>query len=590
MTRREIITHYAMDCRDDKFPACKKHKWMCQRLLRDFDRLDNDPDYPYYWDEAEAEKIVKWFTYLRHQKGELAGQPINLTPWQQSHICQLYGWRRKDNGRRRFTKMMIQVARKNAKTQEEAGVCLYEMSVTAKKNGEMMELFTAGGKKEESKKCFEEAGNLLNGSPLRPKFQINRSEIRYPDTGSYLKMLSKDDGKNGDGSNPAVLVLDEYHQHKNTDFYDLAMGSNSKSPLLIIITTAGVDPQNSPAYREYQYVSNVLNPDSDIEDEIYLIDICEQDEGEVDDPRLLTDEKLWLKSNPIRASFEEGRERIRQSYEKALQVPEEMPKVLTKNFNIWVQARAGGYMDMKKWKACEVQELPIDIRGLSCAVGIDVSATIDLTSCVFVIPYEDPVKKNAAGEPVVKYIVFHHSFIPNRDKLIERINVDKAPYDAWEMQGYLSVTNTDVVDQMEVVLWAMNFAKEHDLHIAYWAPDPSNAGLLMTTLSDAGENVCQVKQSYQSLNDPTLGLRNEIFSKNVMYLPDPLLNFAMGNAVVRKSNGLIKIDKDSTKQRIDPIDALICAFKLARYIKQDAYSQERANAALDAWMKTLDAL
>ena len=63
---------------------------------------------------------------------------------------------------------------------------------------------------------------------------------------------------------------------------------------------------------------------------------------------------------------------------------------------------------MKKWKACEVQELPIDIRGLSCAVGIDVSATIDLTSCVFVIPYEDPVEKNAAGEPVVKYIVFHH--------------------------------------------------------------------------------------------------------------------------------------------------------------------------------------
>lgn len=209
MTRREIIIHYARDCLDDKFPACKKHKWMCQRLLRDFDRLDNDPDYPYYWDETEAEKIVKWFTYLRHQKGELAGQPINLTPWQQSHICQLYGWRRKDNDRRRFTKMMIQVARKNAKTQEEAGVCLYEMSVTAKKNGEMMELFTAGGKKEESKKCFDEAGNLLNGSPLRPKFQINRSEIRYPDTGSYLKMLSKDDGKNGDGSNPAVLVLDK---------------------------------------------------------------------------------------------------------------------------------------------------------------------------------------------------------------------------------------------------------------------------------------------------------------------------------------------------------------------------------------------
>ena len=39
----------------------------------------------------------------------------------------------------------------------------------------------------------------------------------------------------------------------------------------------------------------------------------------------------------------------------------------------------------------------------------------------------------------------------------------------------------------------------------------------------------------------------------------------MSNAVVRRNNGLIKIDKDATIQRIDPVDATLCAYKLAMY-------------------------
>ena len=39
----------------------------------------------------------------------------------------------------------------------------------------------------------------------------------------------------------------------------------------------------------------------------------------------------------------------------------------------------------------------------------------------------------------------------------------------------------------------------------------------------------------------------------------------MSNAVVRRNNGLIKIDKDATTKRIDPVDAALCAYKLAMY-------------------------
>ena len=43
----------------------------------------------------------------------------------------------------------------------------------------------------------------------------------------------------------------------------------------------------------------------------------------------------------------------------------------------------------------------------------------------------------------------------------------------------------------------------------------------------------------------------------------------MSNAVIRQNQGLIKIDKDATTKRIDPVDATLCAFKLAMYHQFD---------------------
>ena len=591
MTRKEIIKRYAKKCINDEIPSCVKHKWACERALKDFQREANDPYYPYFWDEEAAELIVSWFKNLRHSKGELAGQPINLTEWQQFHLCQLYGWKRKKNGRRRFKKMFIEVSRKNAKSQELAGICLMETSYTSTKNGELCEAYTAGVKSAQSKIVFNEASLMLKGSKLRPKFKITRSRIEHIKTGSFIRPLSKDDGRNGsgDGTNPSCLVVDEYHAHPTSDFVDLSIGSNTKEPLLCIITTAGVD-LNAPCYREYEFCGNVLNPDVDIEDEEYLIDICEQDKEEVDDPRLLQDEKLWIKSNPIRATYPEGRGNIRTTYEKALKVPEDMPMCLTKNFDIWVQAKAGAYMDMSKWKRCEVQEFPVDIRGLQCVIGVDMSAKIDLTSVCFVIPYQDENEQDEEGAPVTKYIILQHSFITNRDILRAKEITDKFPYTASEMKGELSVTDSEIVNQKKIMLWALDKANELGLCIYGWACDPWNSAYFMTELSEKNHHVFDVSQTYGGLSEATKAFRDEVYQRHILYQPDSLLNFCMRNCVEKSHDGKIMIDKDRKTRRIDIIDAVINAFKIARYIKQDAYSKERANAALDAWMKTLDAL
>ena len=553
MTIKEELIKYSNDCISDNIPTCKKHKWACMRFLRDVERSAS-AECKFYWDESEAEKIVDWFALLKHSKGILAGQFIKLTTAQKFSLCQLYGWRRKKDGLRRFNKSYQQKGRKNAKSQEEAGIILYEMSYGSTKNHEIC--YCAGTKRSQSKLIFNVAQNMLKGSPIATKFKCNKQIIEHRKTGSFLVPLCKEDGRTGDGTNPAVLVLDEYHQHATTEFYDLGIGSNTKEPLLMIITTAGLD-LNVPCYQqEYQYVSGLLDPDKpDIENDKYFGDIFEV-EGDIP----LNDENFELlakMANPVRAYYPEGLQKIYDDYIIAKQTPEKMTVFLTKALNVWVQAKEGGYMDMAKWNACKVQKLPVDIHGREVYIGFDMSAKIDLTSVSFIIPYMD-------GE-TVKYLLFSHSFIPNRDKLRERTKADKMPYDSWERAGFLTVTDTEIVDQNAVINYVKGFVSSQGLKINCLCFDPANASKIMLELSEIGYDVIEVNQSHKSLNEPTTAFREQVYCGHVVFLDNPLLNYAMGNAVVRVNNGLIKVDKDMSRKRIDPVDATICAFKMAMY-------------------------
>ncbi len=143
MTIKQELIAYAKGCINGKITSCTKHKWACQRFLDDLERA-KQKDCPFIWNESEAQKIVKWFSYLKHSKGVLAGQPIILTTVQKFDLCQIYGWLKRGTKYRRFNKAYMQKARKNAKSQEQAGVALYEMAYSSVKNGEINECYCAG--------------------------------------------------------------------------------------------------------------------------------------------------------------------------------------------------------------------------------------------------------------------------------------------------------------------------------------------------------------------------------------------------------------------------------------------------------------
>lgn len=297
--------------------------------------------------------------------------------------------------------------------------------------------------------------------------------------------------------------------------------------------------------------------------------------------RNLEDENIWKKANPIRMSYKNGADKIRTAWRVAKEIPEKMTAFLTKMLNIWVQAKENGYMDMAKWKACQVDKIPIDTHGMSVYVGFDMSAKIDLTSVTFVIPFLSG-EFDQTGKEIVKYILYSHSFIPNREKLAERKAKDKVDYDAWERMGFITVTDTPIVDQNAVMQYVLDTCAENDWNIECLCFDPANASKLMMDLSNEGYIVEEVFQSHKHLNEATQGFREQVYCGNILYEYNPVLNFAMSNAVIKTNQGLIKIDKDATTKRIDPVDSTLCGFKLAMYHEFGSSYQEGIDRFLES--------
>lgn len=543
---KEWLIQYSKDVLNDEVVSCVKHKQACQRFLNDLENEGTD-NFPYIFDEAKALRFFDWMRLFKHRKGVLQGQHIEPAPIQLFVFSNVYGWIHKDTGYRRFKKAYWQVARKNAKSQTLAVVGSYEASAFGESAAEV---YCAATRKEQARIVWNEIDKMIKASPeLKDKFKTAYGQIEHIKSDSIIRPLSKEDQKSGDGFDPQCGIIDEYHLHKTSEYYDVIdSGMVSRTqPLLMIITTAGFD-LSLPCYRvEYKYVSDILNTNSPIENENYFVMINELDEG--DD---IKDESVWEKANPIVCSYPEGRKSIRDKLQVALDVPEKMRNFLTKNMNIWINRRENGYMDMSKWSACE----PVpdeELRGRHCYVGVDLSKRVDLTSVAFIFPLDDG------------WAIRHKSFIPE-DALQERKNSDNVPYDLWEKQGYLAATSGNVVDYEHIEVEIERMAKQNDWTIQEICYDPWNFSYIHQRMENKGYDMVEIRQGIPTLGEPTKAFRDETYDGNIYHNDDPLLTWAVGNAVTKMdAQENIMLDKSKSSDRIDPIAAVINGFTRAMY-------------------------
>jgi phage terminase large subunit-like protein len=507
------------------------------------------------YDEQTALRVKKFIERQKHSIGQYAGQPFILQDWQCNDIIKpLYGTLNSD-GFRQYRICFVFVARKNGKTTLAAPVALYHLAADHEMGGQ---IYSAATDKDQASLVFDEAAHMVHQNPsLERKCKVidSRKRIVNYRTNSFYRAIPVNAPASW-GYNTSCVIYDEIHAAANRELFDIlrTSGGARRQPLLFIITTAGYD-RNSILWEIYDYAKKVKN--KVIIDKTFLPVIYELDEG--DD---WEDEKNWYKANPALGTFR-SLEEMRSLYHYAKENPGFINTFKRMYLNIWTSQETR-WLDISKWDDCPHELNLKSLKGKVCYGGLDLSSTTDLTS--FSLVFED-------------FSVRPFFFIP-RERMKEKIKIDRVPYDVWEGKGLLTVTNGEVIDYGAIERKIGKLAQIYQIkQINY---DRWNADMLVQRLISKGMvNMVPIGMGYQSMNAPTKYLESLILEKKLNHGANPILRWNFDNVmIITDPAGNIKPDKSKTKQRIDGIVATIMALDglMRNQKKPSIYETEKVKA------------
>ena len=548
-------TQYALDVVEGRRVAGRPEIQACRRHLDDLARTElvesgelDAAAWPWVFDEARANKIATWFSFLRHVEGPLAGTPINLEPFQIFDLGSIFGWVHRFTGLRRFEKAYIQEARKQGKSTIMSGIALYLMCGDGE---ESPNVYCAAVDRDQARIIYRSAKAMAQKSPdIQKRLKIRDYMISHVSRNGELKALSKET-KNKDGLNPSGVIIDEYHAHPTSEIYDLlwsAWGQRAQA-LMAIITTAGFETNENPCYSEYGYCKQILA--GLVANDRYFVIIRELDPDDNEH-----DPAVWIKANPLRAATPASLAKLQEQHDEAFGSlsPAKVRNFRVKNLNIWVDEVEDSYIGdlLPRWNGLGVskQEFLDLVHGKMAIVGVDLSKRIDLTAAGWLFDLPDG-----------RVAVCAMGFIPS-EAVARHEKTDKVMYREWERAGWVTVTDGDVTDYHAIETHIHDCELEYGWKVHELAFDPYAATHFANDMQAQGYTAVEIRQGVKTLSEPTKLFREMIAQGRIVHDGSPTLTWCLANAKEQQdSNENIKLSKRnaSDTQRIDLLAALINA-------------------------------
>lgn len=482
---------------------------------------------------TRGQKVIRFIErYCVTPEGAGVGKPLELAPFQIEFIKAIY-----DNpkGTRRA---ILSLARKNGKTALIAALLLAHLvGPEAKQNAQLV---SGAMSRDQAALVFNLASKMVQLSPdLSGLVRIMPSGKRLvglPLNTEYRALAA--DGKTAHGLSPILAILDEVGQVRGpqSDFVDAITTSQGahESPLLVTISTQAAN-------------------DAD------LLSQWIDDAQRSKDPRIvchlhaapkdceLLDNKAWEAANPalgIFRSFDDLKEQMAQA--------ERMPSMSNSARNLLLNQRVSmdsPFISPDVWAQCNAEPEPFD--GPVCA-GLDLSARTDLTALVIV------------GQIAGVWQVQAYFWTPEQG-LLDRAKTDRAPYDVWASQGFLTTTPGATVDYEAV---AQDMAEIlADLDVQAIAFDRWRIDIFKKELERLGLDLPLVPhgQGFKDMAPALDSLEAELLNGRMAHGNHPVLTMCAANAVATTDPaGSRKLDKSRRTGRIDGIQALAMAMGAAQ--------------------------
>lgn len=525
------------------------------RQLADLKR-SKKKDYPYFFDEEEADRWLRFISILRHTSGEWKGKQFLVQDFQAFRWACIFGWQRKDGRGRRFRRAYIEVARKQGKTEEAAAIGLGGLLIDGE---ETAQVFSAATTRQQAKIVYGAAKimarELKNDSEaINGILRLLAHRIMDTSTDSFFEALSSD-AWTLDGLSPHFAIIDEFHAHPNSDVLKvLETGAGARrSPLFYIITTAGFDIE-SPCFHVRNSAIDILRGAKHDETFFSIIYTLDKDDD-------WNDEKVWIKANP-QIGVTPTWDFMRSEYTKAVNEGGQAEvEFKTKNLNIWTSSS-------KTWIPDEIwqknpSEIDMDaLLGRSCYSGIDFASVADFTALVLLFPPEDD-----EGE----FILLPFFWIPED---VAKIKARDFPdIKRWIDAGLVNTTPGNVTDygfleaEMRRIRGLYNM-----LTVGY---DPHNAWQTVARLEADDFNMSKYSQAVVNMSPPAKEFERLARQYRINHGGNPVLRWMLSNVVPDyKYNDNLRLTKMSKNQKIDGIIAAVIA--LGEYLSnptQPVYSE-----------------
>jgi phage terminase large subunit-like protein len=502
----------------------------------------------YEFDQKQAASAIDFIQrYLSHVKGEKAGTAFVLEDWERAIVANLFGWKDKKTGFRRYREAFIEVARKNGKTPLAAAIILYMLF---RDNEPGAEIYGAASEYKQASLVFSHAWGMRNQEPeLRAnskvfKGQSKSIEIGEPGDPNYgIYRVISSDSFAAHGFNTHGAVVDELHTQPNSELVDALLTSIGarRQPLIVYITTSDFEREGSVCNEKEDYAIRVR--DGVIDDLSFLPVIYK---ASLDDD--WTSEDIWEKANP-NLGVSVSLDYLRRECKRAQESPTYENTFKRLHLNIRTQQDVR-WLPMEKWDACD-GAVP-DLEGVRGFGGLDLSTTTDITAFVLTIPKDG------------KVFVVPFFWVP-KENARKREERDKVPYLTWARAGLIRLTEGDVVDYDVVRRDINEIGKEYNFkEIAY---DRWNAAQIATQLGGDGFEMVPTGQGFASMSAPAKELEKIVIEGGLQHGGHPVLRWmASVVAVEMDAAGNIKPSKKKSNERIDGIAALVNA--LSRQIAQ----------------------
>ena len=563
----DAMNEYLEDISSGKIRSCKSIMGAVERHYRDLEDSKDD-SFPYFFDEDHARNVANFFpTVMRHSIGKNVGQPFILQPWQCFAIASIFGWKHKETRIRRFSKAYISVARKNGKSTLAAALCTYcagyDYNPVTDGFENVAQVILAASKKEQADRVTMAECIRMRGQSdlLKAQSEYKNRQITFEHNHGHIITVGSD--KAFDGLNPSVVQIDELHAFRSSgnqlEFINtMKTGSGARSQPLFLVTTTAGSTASEIWKAEWKYATGVAK--NDFKDESYFSLSYEVDED--DDP---LDPENWIKANPCLGVT------LTHDYLEDQAKPARQDGVALNRFTRYhgnyLVSNLDAAFNLDLWDECQGQ-LSDWREADATAVGVDLGGRDDLASFSVVARFETgEFFEDEYGNSLPQYRYEGRTWAYIARSTTRDLKAK--PFSDFVDDGSVIVSKYPI-SELERDL--IDRAREYGAwEVAF---DPYNAQQTGERLEGEGLSPVTMAQSTRHFNEPIGELRAAIADKRFTHDGNPMLRWAMGNAVmVTDRQDRVMYAKNESEEKIDPCVSLTMAFSRAMHApsRSDGY-------------------